>query len=90
MEMRLEEFLKEAGLDEGLQPGEIKYVRQRKPNPANCYTVVFDWKHDPDKIRIEVRPGLSGKMPEKSEMSRYALSLQAPTYIEIPVKETAH
>ncbi|MBU6235316.1 MAG: hypothetical protein KGQ41_05690 [Alphaproteobacteria bacterium] len=84
MELTAEEFLKKAGLDdESLAPGQIKYKQHIGEKAGTSYTVVFDWKTDPNKIRVEVRPGLSGEMPHKKELSKFALWLQAENFLEL-------
>jgi len=54
--------------------------------------MVYDWKTDPYKIRVEVRPGLNGLMPEGRELSKHALWLQAETFAELDLShlKTAH
>lgn len=82
MELTAEDFLKKAGLDEPLAPGQIKYKQHIGEKAGTSYTVVFDWKTDPNKIRIEVRPGLSGEMPHKKDLSKYAVWLQSENFLE--------
>ncbi|MCB1539002.1 MAG: hypothetical protein H6865_01565 [Rhodospirillales bacterium] len=83
MKMSAEEFLKEAGLDEAMAPGQIKYRTHVGEKPGTSYTMVYDWKTDPNKIRIEMRPGLTGHMPEKKDLSKYAVWLQSKNYFEL-------
>ncbi|NBX65546.1 MAG: hypothetical protein EBQ96_00945 [Proteobacteria bacterium] len=83
MMISAEDFLKKAGLDEPLSPGQIKYRQHIGEKPGTSYTLVFDWKTDLNKIRVEVRPGLSGAMPEKKELSKYAIWLQAENFLEL-------
>lgn len=91
MHMSANDFLKEAGLDEGLSPGQIKYKKHVGEKPGTSYTLVYDWKSDPKKIRIEVRPGLTGEFPDKKELSKYAVWLQTVNYMELDLTdETQH
>jgi len=83
MEMTAREFLAETGLKEPLAPGQMKVKKHPGKNPSTSYTMIYDWKTDPDKIRVELRPGLSGQMPDKKELSKYALWLQAETFWEL-------
>ena len=85
MQMSAVEFLKKAGLDEPLAPGQIKFKHHLGEKPGSSYTTVFDWRTNPDKIRVEVRPGLSGELPKKGELSKYAIWLQTENYLELDV-----
>lgn len=88
------ELLAEMGLSEPLAPGQIKMKKHATKNPSTSYTLVYDWKTDPDNIRVELRAGLTGEMPEKKELAKYALWLQSENHIDIAVrrskKETKH
>ncbi len=91
MHISAEEFLKKTGLDESLAPGQIKYRHHPGEKPGTSYTLVYDWKTDPKKIRVEVRPGLSGSMPDKKDLSKYAVWMQAQNYLELDVSgQTKH
>ncbi len=83
MMVSAEDFLKKAGLDEPLAPGQIKYKQHIGEKAGTSYTMVYDWKTDPNKIRVEVRPGLSGFAPEKKDLSKYAVWLQAQNFLEL-------
>lgn len=85
MSMDAQEFLRSTGLEKDLRPGQIETIRHVGEKEGNSYTMIYDWKSDPNKIRVEVLPGLSGKMPPKSELKKYALWLQTPTYLEVDV-----
>ena len=76
------EFLERSGMDEPMAPGQVKYRQHVAEKEGNSYTVVFDWQSDHNKIRIEIRPGLSGSMPDKKELSQYAVWLQTENYVE--------
>lgn len=76
------EFLKRTGMDEPMAPGQIKYRQHVAEKEGNSYTVVYDWHTDPNKIRVEIRPGLTGDFPDKKEMSKYAVWLQTQNFIE--------
>ncbi len=78
-----EDFLKKAGLDEGLAPGQIKYKQHVGEKPGTSYTIVYDWKTDINKIRIETRAGLSGLAPTKKELSKHAVWLQSENFLEL-------
>ncbi|MDP7142175.1 MAG: hypothetical protein QF692_02745 [Alphaproteobacteria bacterium] len=86
MQINIQEFLEEAGLDEQLYPGKrvIKKLPQTGEYKSHC--VVYDWR-DPSKICIEVKAGLKGKDLPPETLQKYPPSLQAPTYIEIAVQQ---
>lgn len=89
MEMNVKQFLDKTGLNENLQPGEVKFKKHIGEKESNSYTVVYDWKSDLNKIRVEVRPGLSGYMPLAKDLKKYALWLQTENYVEFE-PETIH
>lgn len=84
MRVNVEEFLAEAGIEEKFYPGKrlVKSCRQEGQFKSHC--VVFDWRN-PDKIRIEVKPGLSGKTLAVEQIKHYPVSFQSPTFVDIEV-----
>ncbi|GEM_PF-1004138 len=78
-----EDFLKRTGMDEPMAPGQVKYRQHVAEKEGNSYTVVYDWHSNLSKIRVEIRPGLSGDFPEKRELSKYAVWLQTQNYLEL-------
>jgi len=86
------ELLAELGLNEPIAPGQMKMKKHVTSNPSTSYTLVYDWKSDPDHIRIELRAGLTGEKPAKKELAKYALWLQSENYLDIAVsqKPTKH
>lgn len=90
MHVTAEDFLKKTGLDESLAPGQIKYKYHAGEKPGTSYTMVYDWKTNPNKIRVEVRPGLTGFAPEKKDLSKYAVWLQAQNFLELDLTHTKH
>lgn len=82
-----EEFLKKTGMEEPMAPGMIKYRYVTGAKEGGSYTIVYDWRSDLDKIRVEVRPGLTGKMPPKDELKKYAVWLQSQNYLELDLNE---
>lgn len=83
------EFLEKTGMDEPMAPGMIKYRYVTGEKEGASYTVVYDWRSDPNKIRVEVRPGLSGKMPAKEDMQNYAVWLQTQNFLELDLAEVS-
>lgn len=84
--LSVDAFLVKAGLDEPLAPGEVKFRPIIGEKEGTSYTLKYDWK-DPQKLRIEVIPGLTGKHPDAKELKNYAVWLQSPSAIEIAVKD---
>lgn len=84
MQLNIKEFLEEAEITEEFYPGKrlVKSLRQTGEYKSHC--VVLDWR-DPDKIRIEIKAGLSGRSLEPKELKYYPVSFQAPTYVDIEV-----
>lgn len=84
MRVNVAEFLSEAGIEEQFYPGKrlVKSCRQEGQFKSHC--VVFDWRN-PDKIRIEVKPGLSGKTLAVEQLKDYPVSFQSPTFVDIEV-----
>lgn len=85
--MNAEDFLKKTGMEESMAPGMIKYRYIKGDKEGTSYTVVYDWRSDLEKIRVEVRPGLSGQMPSKDELKKYAVWLQSQNYLELDLAE---
>ncbi len=93
MHVSAQDFVREAGLEESLSPGQIKYKKVPGEKPGTSYTMVYDWKTDISKIRVEMRPGLTGLMPDKKDLPKYALWLQTMNYCELDLskaKRTQH
>lgn len=88
MEVNIQNFIKEAGLSEPFYPGKRVVKACPQPGEYKSHCVVYDW-HDPSHIRIEIKAGLSGKDLPAKELTRYPISFQAPTFIEINVKTGA-
>lgn len=91
MRVTAEDFLQKTGLAEPLSPGQIKYKHHVGEKPGTSYTMVYDWKTNPNKIRVEIRPGLSGFAPDKKELSKYAVWLQCENFMELDLsRKTKH
>lgn len=85
MEVNIQEFIRQAGLEEPFYPGKRVVKACPQPGEYKSHCVVYDW-HDPAHIRIEIKAGLSGRDLPAKELTRYPVSFQAPTFIEIDVK----
>lgn len=84
MKMNVKEFLQEAGVTEPFYPGKRLVHACRQPGEFKSHCVVLDWRH-PEKIRMEVKAGLSGRDFDAKELKNYPLSFQMPTYVDIEV-----
>ena len=86
MDIDIRDFVERCNLDEPFYPGKriVKKLPQNGEYRNHC--VVYDWR-DPKKIRVDVKPGLSGRDLSPKELAKYPVSLQATTYIEINVHE---
>lgn len=85
MQINIQQFIQQAGLEEPFYPGKRVIKACPQPGEYKSHCVVYDW-HDPGRIRIEIKAGLSGKDLSVKELVRYPISFQAPTFIEIDVK----
>ncbi len=74
-------------MEEPMAPGMIKYRYIKGDKDGGSYTIVYDWRSDVDKIRVEVRPGLTGKMPPKEDLKDYAVWLQSENFLELDLNE---
>lgn len=88
MQINIQQFIQQAGLNEPFYPGKRVVKAFPQPGEYKSHCVVYDW-HDPSRIRIEIKAGLSGKDLSNKELVRYPISFQAPTFIEIDVKTGA-
>lgn len=85
MHINIQDFILQAGLDEAFYPGKRVVKPFVQPGDYKSHCIVYDWRVN-ETIRIEIRAGLSGKVLEPSELAKYPVSLQAPTFFEIDVK----
>jgi hypothetical protein len=87
MQVNIEEFLQTCGLSEPLYPGKrvVKKLPQSGEYKSHC--IVYDWRN-PDKIRVEVKAGLSGRDLAPKDLKKYPISFQSPTYVELDVRGT--
>jgi hypothetical protein len=84
MKVNVKEFLQESGITEPFYPGKRLIQPCKQTGEFKSHCVVLDWR-DPDKIRIEVKPGMSGKDLAPERLKYYPVSFQTPTYVEIEV-----
>lgn len=84
MKINVKQFLEEAGVTEAFYPGKRLVLPCQQAGQYKSHCVVLDWRN-PDKIRLEIKPGLSGKDLETKVLKKYPVSLQTPTYVEIEI-----
>lgn len=84
MQVNVKQFLEESGITEAFYPGKKLVHSCRQPGEYKSHCVVLDWR-DPNKIKIEVKAGLSGKDLEPAKLKYYPVSFQTPTYVDIEV-----
>jgi hypothetical protein len=84
MNVNIQDFIKQAGLEEPFYPGKRVVKPCPQPGEYKSHCVVYDW-HNPERIRVEVKAGLSGRDLPAKDLARYPVSFQAPTFIEIDV-----
>lgn len=82
MQVNIKEYLNETGLEEQLYPGKRVVKKLPQPGEHKSHCVVYDWRA-PDTLRIDVKAGLSGKDLSRKDLTKYPISFQAPTYLEI-------
>ena len=81
------EFLKDAGLNEALAPGQVKFKTHIAEKDGNSFTIRYDWKSDVNTIKVEILPGLTGAMPDKGDLAKYAVWLQTKNALELDVSD---
>jgi hypothetical protein len=86
MNVEIQDFLVQCGLDEPLYPGKRVIRKLPQPGEYKSHCIVYDWR-DPARIRIELKAGLSGRDLPTKDLKKYPPSLQAPTFIELEVKK---
>lgn len=82
MKINIKEFLDHCGIDEQVYPGKRLVRKLRQPGEFKSHCVVLDWHHA-EVLRIEIKAGLSGRTLPSSELRKYPVCFQAPTYIDI-------
>jgi len=84
MHIDIKNFLNDADIQEELYPGKrlIKSCKQMGEFKNHC--VVMDWR-DPETLKIEIQPGLSGKQLAPEIQKKYPVCFQMPTYVKIKV-----
>lgn len=86
MMVNFKDFLDHADVKETIYPGKriVKPCKQIGEYKNHC--IVIDWR-DPDMMRIDIRPGLSGKQLAPELVKQYPVCFQMPTYVKIAVND---
>jgi len=84
MQVNVKEFLEQSGITEPFYPGKRLVHKMQQPGEFKSHCVVLDWRN-PDKIRIEVKAGISGRDLEPSKLKNYPVSFQTPTYVDVEI-----
>lgn len=84
MKLNIKEFLQEAEISEAFYPGKRLVKTCRQPGEYKSHCVVLDWR-DPDKIRIEIKAGLSGRDMDPKKLKYYPVCFQSPSHIDIEI-----
>jgi hypothetical protein len=82
MQVNIQDMLKETGNKEKIYPGKRIVQKYAQPGEFKSHCVVFDWRSS-DLLRVELKAGLLGKDLDVSELKKYPVSYQAPTYLEL-------
>ena len=84
MKVNVKQFLEEAGITEAFYPGKRLVHACRQEGQFKSHSIVLDWRN-PEKIRIELRAGLTGKELSIKELKSYPVSFQMPTFVDIEI-----
>ncbi len=84
MQVNVKQFLAETGIKEPFYPGKRIIHKCQQPGDYKSHCVIFDWRN-PEKIKIEVKAGLSGRDLEPQRLKYYPVCFQTPTFVNIEV-----
>lgn len=84
MQVNVKQFLEESGITEPFYPGKRLVHKCQQPGEYKSHCVVLDWRN-PEKIRVEVKAGLSGKDLEPAKLKYYPVCFQTPTFVDIEI-----
>jgi hypothetical protein len=88
MQVNIKKFLGEAGVDEKMYPGKRAVKKCPQPGEYKSHSVVLDWRV-PEVLKIDVKPGQSGKDLPDELVRKYPVCLQTPTFVKIEVANDA-
>lgn len=85
MRIHLKEFLEESGIPpEEVYPGKRFVHACKQMGQFKSHCMVLDWR-DPNKLRLEIKAGLSGRDLEPNKLKYYPVSFQTPTYVDVEI-----
>ena len=84
MQVNVKEFLQESGIKEPFYPGKRIVHKCQQPGEYKSHCVILDWRN-PEKIKSEVKAGLSGRDLEPQRLQYYPVCFQTPTFVDIEV-----
>ena len=81
MQVNIQELVQETGLDEKIYPGKRLVKKYIQPGEFKSHSFVIDWHSD--LLRFELKAGLTGRDMDLSDLKKYPVSYQAPTFLEL-------
>ncbi len=81
MQVNIQELVKETGLNETIYPGKRLVKKYVQPGEYKCHSVVFDWRSE--LLRIDLKAGYTGRDMDLSDLRKYPITYQAPTFLEL-------
>lgn len=81
MQVNIQELVKETGLDDTIYPGKRLVKKYSQPGEYKSHCVVFDWRTK--LLRVELKAGLTGRNLDLSDLKKYPVCYQAPTFLEL-------
>lgn len=84
MRLNISKWLKDLGVEETLYWGKRIVKALPQPGQFKNHSIVINWR-EPEKIRIDLRAGLSGKTMTARDLANYPLQLQSETFFELAV-----
>jgi len=89
MQVNIQEMLKECGVPEAMYPGKRLVTKLPQSGEYKSHSVVYDWRA-PNLLRMEIKAGLTGKDLTVKELTKYPVSYQSPTFVEIATSSSAN
>lgn len=86
MHLNIREFLEACGITESFYPGKRMVKKLPQPGEYKSHCVVYDWR-TPSTVRMDIKAGLVGHDMSPKDLAKYPVSFQAPTYMEVEVRE---
>ncbi|MGH1455920.1 MAG: hypothetical protein ACRBDI_03985 [Alphaproteobacteria bacterium] len=84
MNVNLKQFLNDANFKDEVYPGKRVVKPCQHSGEFKNHCVVIDWR-DPETLKVDIRPGLSGKQLAPEIIKQYPVCFQMPTSVTIKV-----